>query len=314
MSSDANHKVWRVRIGDTNYAIKEYAIGQPAHLQTCLQEVAIIYRYRHPNIVQVKAIFQGSGSQQGNFYLQMSWYDNGTLEQWSGGDCRPEWTQVRSVLLDVLVGLVHLHAHGVIHGDVKPANILVDSRERGLLADFDISIDTKSRTSAAHVTRKSTIGAVALGMTAGFAAPELQTSGQATRHTDVFAYGKTVSQVGAQCEPGDAAAAQGAEGILDQARGQSIALVGALTAPSPSDRPSAEAATQHPFFTILGAACQRISKTCSICFCLADSASGVECSEGHFHCDSCVARHAETFLDFDNLGQRKERRVQFGLC
>ena len=26
------------------------------------------------------------------------------------------------------------------------------------------------------------------------------------------------------------------------------------------------------------------------------------------------ARHAETFLDFDNLGQRKERRVQFGLC
>jgi serine/threonine protein kinase len=89
---------------------------------------------------------------------------------------RPEWTQVRSVLLDVLVGLVHLHAHGVIHGDVKPANILIDARERGLLADFDISIDTKSRTSAAHVTRKSqrsTIVAIALGMTAGFAAPEL---------------------------------------------------------------------------------------------------------------------------------------------
>jgi hypothetical protein len=217
---------------------------------------------------------------------------------------------VRSVLLDALVGLVHLHAHGVIHGDVKPANILVDARERGLLADFDISIDTKSRTSAAHVTRKSqrsTVCATALGMTAGFAAPELQTSRQATRHTDMFAYGKTVSQVGAQCEPGDAAAAQEAEDILNQARGQAAALVGTLTAPLPSDRPSAEAATQHPFFTILGAACQRISKTCSICFCLADSAAGAECSEGHFHCDSCVARHAETFLDFDNLGQRKER-------
>ncbi len=217
---------------------------------------------------------------------------------------------MRSVLLDALVGLVHLHAHGVIHGDVKPANILIDARERGLLADFDISIDTKSRTSAAHVTRKSrrwTTVAIALGMTAGFAAPELQTSGQANRHTDMFAYGKTVSQVCAQCEPGDAAAAHGAEDILNQARGQAAALVGTLTAPLPSDRPSAEAATQHPFFTILGAACQRISKTCSICFCLADSAAGAECSEGHFHCDSCVARHAETFLDFDNLGQRKER-------
>jgi serine/threonine protein kinase len=307
VSRDANHKVWRVWIGDTQYAIKEYGIDQPAHLQTCLKEAGVIYRHRHPNIVQLKAIFQGSGSEQGNFYLQMPWYDNGTLEQWAGGDSRPEWTQVRSVLLDALVGLVHLHAHGVIHGDVKPANILVDARERGLLADFDISIDTKSRTSAAHVTRKSTIRAIAQGMTAGFAAPELQSSGQATRHTDMFAYGKTVSQVGAQCEPGDAAAARGAEIILNQARGQAAALVGALTAPSPSDRPSAEAATQHPFFTILGAACQRISKTCDICFCLADSAAGVECSEGHFHCDSCVARHAETFLDFDNLGQRKER-------
>jgi serine/threonine protein kinase len=238
----------------------------------------------------------------------MPWYDNGTLEQWAGGDKLQEWMQVRSVLLDDLVGLVHLHAHGVIHGDVKPANILVDARERGLLADFDISINTKNYTSAAHVTRKSTIRAIAQGMTAGFAAPELQSSGQATRHTDMFAYGKTVGQVGAQCEPGDAAAAQGAEGIVYQARGQAAALVGALTAPSPSDRPSAEAATQHPFFTILGATCKRVSKACCICFCLADSAAGVECSEGHFHCDSCVARHhAQTFLDFDNLGQRKER-------
>jgi len=64
----------------------------------------------------------------------------------------------------------------------------------------------------------------------------------------MFAYGKTVSHVGAQCEPGDAAAAQGAEGILNQARGQAAVLVGALAAPSPSDRPLAEAATQpSPF-------------------------------------------------------------------
>ena len=48
-------------------------------------------------------------------------------------------------------------------------------------------------------------------------------------------------------------------------------------------------------------------KRAAFAFAWADSAAGVECSEGHFHCDSCVARHAETFLDFDNLGQRKER-------
>ena len=78
VSSHANHKVWRVRIGDTHYAIKEYAIGQPRHLQMCLKEATVIYRHRHPNIVQVKAIFQGSGSEQGNFYLQMPWYQRHT--------------------------------------------------------------------------------------------------------------------------------------------------------------------------------------------------------------------------------------------
>ena len=71
VSSDANHKVWRVRDEGTHYAIKEYTIGTPTHLQTCLKEAAVIYRHRHPNIVQVKAIFQGSEAGQGNFYLQM---------------------------------------------------------------------------------------------------------------------------------------------------------------------------------------------------------------------------------------------------
>jgi hypothetical protein len=68
-------------------------------MQTCLKEAAVIYRQRlvvrvayrqrHPNIVQVKAIFQGSGSEQGNFYLLMPCYDNGTLEQWAAGRSGP---------------------------------------------------------------------------------------------------------------------------------------------------------------------------------------------------------------------------------
>ena len=110
-------------------------------------------------------------------------------------------------MLDALLGLGHLHANAVIHGDVKPANILVDGRERGCLADFDISVDTKDRTSAAHITRR-TIRATAQGMTADYAAPELKELKEATRHTDMFAFGKTVEAVGRQCEPGpgDAAA------------------------------------------------------------------------------------------------------------
>ena len=243
-------------------------------------------------------------------------YENGTLDQWAAGDRVPPWTQVRGVLLDVLLGLGHLHAHGVIHGDVKPANVLVDGRERGRLADFDISIDSKNRTSAARVLRKSTVVATAQGMTTDFAAPELRSSGQATRHTDMFAYGKTVDGVSAQCEPGDAvgdaAGARGAAGLRDRARGQAAVLVGALTAQSPHDRPSAEGATRHAFFTILAEARQRLSKTCVLCAtegrdAIKDAAAGAECCEAHFHCSSCVADLASKFMDVANLQELKER-------
>ena len=246
-------------------------------------------------------------------------YDKGTLEEWAtAAEARPPWTQVRSVLLDALLGLCHLHGNAVIHGDVKPQNILVDGRERGCLADFDISVDTKDRTSAARITSKArlTIRATAQGWSADYAAPELKELMEATRHTDMFAFGRTVEAVRRQCEPGPGDAAsepdQAAPRVNEQARGQAAALIEALTAPSPGDRPSAEAAAQHPFFTILKAACQRVSKTCLLCELqdddgVKDAASGAACSEGHFHCASCVSELAERFLGVGNLPQLKER-------
>jgi hypothetical protein len=127
----------------------------------------------------------GSGEDKSNFYVQMPWYRHGSLDKWVDGDQRPKWPKVRSVLLDALLGLAHLHDNGVIHSDVKPQNILID-RERGCLADCDISIDTNART---------TMRGTQVAWTAGFAAPELISSRQATRHTDIFAYGKTVHAV-----------------------------------------------------------------------------------------------------------------------
>jgi hypothetical protein len=232
----------------------------------------------------------------------MNRYDNETLDRWAKRAPGPKWTQVRSVLLDALLGLGHLHANIVIHGDVKPANILVDGRERGRLADFDISIDTKDRTSALRITSRSTIRA-----TAGYAAPELKELNEATRHTDMFAFGRTVEAVNESCEPGDAASdgVQGVQGVNEQARGQAATLIQALTAPSPSDRPSAEAAMQSPFFTILKEACRITARKCTIC--LEDTAAGLECVEAHWHCDPCLARHAKDFLNVENLGRLKER-------
>jgi hypothetical protein len=144
----ARHNLWKVKCKtatqDSWFAIKEYGTGQRGSLCTCLKEAAIIYKYRHHTIVEIVALFQGDGGKK--FFMQMPWYEKGSLDKWVCSDQQPAWPKVRSVLLDALIGVSHLHVHKIIHGDVKPANILVDSRERGRLSDFDISMDTQERT------------------------------------------------------------------------------------------------------------------------------------------------------------------------
>jgi len=81
-----------------------------------LKEAAIVYKHRHHAIVEIVALFQGD---DGNtFYMQMPWYENESLDKWVCGDQLPAWPKVRSVLLDALVGVSHLHFNKIIHGDV----------------------------------------------------------------------------------------------------------------------------------------------------------------------------------------------------
>ncbi len=69
------------------------------------------------------------------------------MELCSGGTLRgfypTNWNQLRRILLDVLDGLAHAHAHGVLHRDLKPENVLVavspDLWPGRKLADFGLA-------------------------------------------------------------------------------------------------------------------------------------------------------------------------------
>ena len=126
----------RVRQGDTWYAIKQYTLNDSADLRTCLKEAAIAQRLRHHAIVEITALFQGSGTEANMFYMQMPWYEYGSLDKYVAQPVQPQWPKVRSVLLDALTGLAFLHDNRIIHGDIKPANILVDARHGGPALEY----------------------------------------------------------------------------------------------------------------------------------------------------------------------------------
>jgi hypothetical protein len=305
--ANTRHRVWRVRDDETWYAIKEYPIRQASDLLTCFKEAAISYRHRHHNIVEVKALFVGTGDTGNTFNMQMPWYKHGSVDKWVRGDQKPRWPKVRNVLLDALVGLAHLHENGILHCDVKPTNILVDDMEHGRVSDFDISINTKERTSD-RASMTMSMRATALGMTIDFAAPELKSSGQATKHTDMFAYGKTVLCVQVYCEPG------GQDAGDDKARGQTAELVRGMTSENPNSRPSAKDVIERSsFFAILKEVRIKVPSVCLFCVSnnddgKKDTDAGIECSEGHFHCGSCVSILVQDFLKVENQGKRARLR------
>ncbi len=324
VAAASRHPVWRVREANTWFAVKEYRLSRPGSLRTFLKEAAIIHRNRHHAIVELLGLFQDARGEGGTFYIQMPWYEHGTLDQWAVGGQLPEWFRVRAVLLDALQGLAHLHLGGVVHGDVKPANILVDARERGRLADFDVSIDAGQRTSAAWMTSAATAATTARGFTVGFEAPELAIAGRATHATDMFAFGRTVEAVQRQCEPPqDSDGARPLEAlsavalrVAERARGQTAALVQALTATEPDKRPNAADATKMPFFTVLEDVCRREARACLLCELSGEGAlhpaegGGLVCAEGHFHCRGCLGQLTMDLLEVENVGMKERREGQ----
>lgn len=97
----------------------------------------------------------------------------------AGGRAEP--LAVARIGVQVAAALAHAHAAGVVHRDVKPANVLVDAAGRAKLADFGIArlVDEHVR----HTRTGFTVG------TAAYLAPEQVRGEPATAAVDVYALG-----------------------------------------------------------------------------------------------------------------------------
>ena len=131
----------------------------------------------HPNIVTVYEF----GESEGLHYLAMEYVEGEDLEsliQKRGLDR----AELLEALAQVCEGLAYAHEHGVIHRDVKPANILVVRRGKRLLAklmDFGVALVNQS-----SLTQQG----IWMG-TANYMAPEYLDTGKASPSSDLFAIG-----------------------------------------------------------------------------------------------------------------------------
>ena len=130
-------------VNSTDVAIKIVRSPDREYAQRLAQEAQALRRFSHPGLVQ---LFE-TGVNGDMAYLVMEFVDGPSLDQVlrQGPLTTAETASVGSSLADALA---YAHAQGVVHRDVKPANILIGPDGLARLTDFGIArlVDTSTLT------------------------------------------------------------------------------------------------------------------------------------------------------------------------
>src|SRR5437588_2276818 len=99
------------------------------------QEARAAAAVNHPNIVQVFS----SGTDHGQFYLVMELVERGSLDDFIEQQTRLPEEQVLEAGIQTAKGLRAAYAKGLVHRDVKPANILFAEENLAKIGDFGLA-------------------------------------------------------------------------------------------------------------------------------------------------------------------------------
>jgi eukaryotic-like serine/threonine-protein kinase len=142
------------------------------------REAKVAAGLSHPNLVGVFDF--GSDPTP---YLVLEYVEGGTLSERLAARKPVDAERLASELLSALA---HIHKAGVIHRDVKPANVLFDRDGRSRLTDFGIA-------RARDATQLTDAGRV-VG-TAAYMAPEVRAGGEAGERSDLYSAGVLLGEI-----------------------------------------------------------------------------------------------------------------------
>ncbi len=134
---------------------------------------------RHPSLVEVYDVSVERG------FLAMEYLPGGSLAHRLAAGERMTGPQIRHMAMDIISGLEAAHHRGVVHRDVKPANVFFDARGTAKLGDFGV----------AHLVDLGQTQTGGLIGTLAYMSPEQITGAPISIAADLYALGITLFEV-----------------------------------------------------------------------------------------------------------------------
>ena len=157
-------------------------------VERMVREARVVARLKHHHIVTLHDLVRVDGRP----YLIMEYVEGESLGDRIQREGTLSWTAVGPLIAEVASALAEAHRMGVLHRDVKPANILIDTAGHAHLADFGIARGTED---AAITVAGELVGTVS------YMAPEVARTNEAGAPSDVWSLGATLFAAVEGCAP-----------------------------------------------------------------------------------------------------------------
>jgi serine/threonine protein kinase len=227
------------------FAVKSAPASSAGAAELLRRERGIMAGLRSPHVVPC---IGGRGGRDGSYQLFLEFAPGGSLADAvarNGGGRGLEERAVAAYAADVAAGLAYVHGAGLVHGDVKPRNVVIGGDGRAMLADFGCARSAEA------------VGGP-IGGTPAFMAPEVARGEAQGPPADVWALGCTVIEMATGRAPW-----RGVDDVLAAVRliGYTHAVpevprwlsadakdfLARCLARRPSDRATAAELLEHPF-------------------------------------------------------------------
>ena len=141
-------------------------------------------RLSHPNIVSIYEYGEEPTATGSVAYIAMEYINGRELKEYFDENTRFPLSEINRLMSEILSALNHAHQNGVVHRDMKPANVIILEGGQVKVADFGIA-----RIESSNLTQVGTV----LG-TPSYMSPEQFMGNIVDRRSDIFSVGVMLYQ------------------------------------------------------------------------------------------------------------------------